>query len=266
MPLSASNPIFTLVVSDTVSVVNPPKSRKALSFWVLGFEFDAKRKIYFLIKMQECEISEDRWLLGGLVQDVLKDMKIFFTHIKEYKIMKTVVMVVMDSENLEDVIDLESGTSRTSSQQEGSDNSFSRGNAKRLSVRVRSGLSGLMMSEEAVNSEQVHWMDVYGEAGRCVVLGGFGRVKRVNVSISKRNNASSILFHENKGGKKREDQGLERDIQQSFISKQALKSPSTASGGSAIGTNQDEESDKKSDHKYTFSNGSTMSGIRRFPD
>ena len=70
--------------------------------------------------------------------------------------------MVMDSENLEDVIDLESGTSRTSSQQEGSDNSFSSGNAKSLSSRFWSGLGGLMMGEEAVNSGNVFSCSIDG--------------------------------------------------------------------------------------------------------
>lgn len=71
-------------------------------------------------------------------------------------------MVVMDSENLEDVIDLESGTGRTRSEQEGCDNSFSSGNAKKMLIRVRSGLGGLMMGEEAVNSGNVFSCSIDG--------------------------------------------------------------------------------------------------------
>ncbi|XP_038980122.1 uncharacterized protein LOC103721023 isoform X2 [Phoenix dactylifera] len=87
----------------------------------------------------------------------------------------------MDSENLKDVIDLETGTSRTSSAQEGSDNSFSSGNAKKLLTRVWSGLGGLMMGEEAVNLGNVFSCSIDGcyENGEILAKERFDREDNV---------------------------------------------------------------------------------------
>lgn len=90
-------------------------------------------------------------------------------------------MEVMDLENLKDVIDLETGTSRTSSKQEGSDKSFNSGKEKKLLIKVQSGLGGLMMGEEAVDSSNVLYCSADGsyENGEILAKQSFNREETV---------------------------------------------------------------------------------------